>query len=329
MKLREPTTDSFPPDPGEIPVAADRPWRDVALVALATALLTTLAIRFQWSERLYAVSRLWESLQLDELALALLLLSVGLMWLAWRRFAHARRALRARQFAERRLAQVLADNRRLAQEQLRIQENERKHLARELHDELGQYLQAIKLDALTIAENDEEAPARGAADAIVRSVDHLHEVVGAMIARLRPVALDELGLSAAIEHCVDVWRQRLTHTRFEVSIEGGFDDLEESLAVTVYRVIQEALTNVYKHAGAARVELRLRRVDSALLAGREELQLMVTDDGRGMRADPRPPRFGLSGMRERVELAGGRFQLHSAPGEGVRIDAHLPLTVAS
>ncbi len=323
-KPDDPTTESLPPESGIFPAAPDAPWRDVAWVLIATAASIALSIRYQVSERLYAVTRTFESVQLDELPLGLLVLTVGLMWLAWRRFRHAGRALAAREIAEARLAGALADNRRLAQEHLRIQEDERKHLARELHDELGQYLNAIKLDALALRgwQGLDPDPRAGAgAGAIVRSVDHLHEVVTGMIARLRPVGLDELGLIAAVEHCVDQWQQRLSGTRFALSVEGDFDDLEENLALTVYRVIQEALTNVSKHSHAAHVELELYRG--------EELRLLVADDGIGMTAESPTPRFGLRGMRERVELAGGRLLLSSAPGRGLRLEARLPIAATA
>jgi two-component system, NarL family, sensor histidine kinase UhpB len=104
----------------------------------------------------------------------------------------------------------ITENRLLAQENSRIQEMERKHPARELHDELGQYLNAIKLDSVSIRESGVDAEfSSNAAHAIIRAVDRVHGVISDMIGRLRPVGLDELGLVAAIEHCVDHWRQHL------------------------------------------------------------------------------------------------------------------------
>ncbi len=326
-KPPDPTTESFPPEPGIFPVPPDAPWRDVAVVIAATAACTVLADRYQLSERLYALTRTFEYVQLDELPFSLLALTLGLMWLAWRRFRHAGRALAAHRHAEARLAGVLAENRRLAQEHLRIQENERKHLARELHDELGQYLNAIKLDALALrGPPGADTGAEVGAAAIVRSVDHLHEVVSAMIARLRPVGLDELGLIAAIEHCVDQWQQRQGGTRFSLAVEGDFDELDENLAVTVYRIVQEALTNVSKHAHATQVEveLQLERGPAAAGAG-DRLRLRIEDDGVGMTEAVPAQRFGLRGMRERVELAGGLLTLRSAPGQGLCLEARLPL----
>ena len=301
-------------------------WRDTAAVAALALASIAISIRFDLNEALYRFTRRGEGFQLDELPIGLLVLSIGLMWLTWRRYRQARRELEARQLAESRLLDALAQNRKLAQQNFRIQEDERKHLARELHDELGQYLNVIKLDAVSISENG-GADARLALDAsraIVRAVDHVHAVVGDMVARLRPVGFDELGLAAAIEHCIDQWRPRLPDTRFELSVRGEFEDLSEPLSLTLFRLVQEGLTNIYKHANAKRARIVLERIKSAL-NGTEELLLTVADDGGGMQSVNRNFRFGLSGMRERVEMQGGTFVLASAPGGGLHFEARLPI----
>lgn len=311
-------------DSGLSSAAHESPWRDTAIVAAITIAAFFLSAHFQFNETLYALTRDWEYFQADELPLGMLVLSMGLIWLAWKRYAEARRELHARRIAEAKLAGVLLDNRRLAQESLRIQEVERKHLARELHDELGQYLNAIKLDAVSIVDGGGDA--RFSIDtslAIIRTVDHVHRAVSDMIGRLRPVGLDELGLVAAIEHCVDQWGQRIPNTRILLAVEGNFEDLAEPLNLTVYRLIQEGLTNIYKHAGAARAEISLRRAVS-IRNGVDEVLLTVADDGCGMETGARRTRFGLSGMRERVEMSGGTFMLTSEPGGGVRFEACLP-----
>jgi signal transduction histidine kinase len=300
---------------------------EAALVVGVAALSIVLAAHFQLTETLYALTRHWEYIQLDELPVGLLVLAAGLIWLSWRRNRQALRQLQARQLAEARLAGVLSENRKLAQENLRAQELERKRMARELHDELGQYLNAIKLDAMAISESG-----GGGGDtqfsvttslSIIRSVDHVHGAVSDMIRRLRPVGLDELGLAAAIENCVDHWRQRLPRTHFSLTIRGDLLALHESLTLTVYRLIQEGLTNIYKHAGARQVDILVERRDTDR-TGTDELVLTVTDDGRGMDPASHTMGFGLSGMRERVEMAGGTFLLESAPGRGMSFSATLP-----
>lgn len=301
------------------------PRRDIAVVIGITLLSIILSDYFDLNEALYAFTRRFERFQLDELPIGALVLLICLMWLSWRRYEQARGEIRARRLAESKLADALAENRQLAQETLRIQENERKHLARELHDELGQYLNAIKLDAVSIAAGagmDAEL-SNSASISIVRAVDHVHRAVSGMIGRLRPVALDDLGLVAAIEHCVGQWRQRLPDTRFTLSVRGNFEGLSERLNLTLYRLIQEGLTNIYKHAKARQAAIELERIES-IGDDVDEVRLTVADDGCGMGSSAPDSRFGLSGMRERVEMAGGSFVLTSASGRGTRLEARLP-----
>jgi signal transduction histidine kinase len=144
-----------------------------------------------------------------------------------------------------------------------------------------------------------------------------------MIGRLRPVGLDELGLVAAIEHCVDQWRQRLPNTHFSLALRGDFDRLSESLTLTLYRLIQEGLTNIYKHADARHVDIVLQRLTCAP-AGPDELLLTVADNGRGLAPGADTSGYGLSGMRERVEMAGGTFSMSSARNRGFSFEARLP-----
>jgi len=300
------------------------PWRDIMVVIGITALSIIVSVYFNLNEALYTLTRRGERYQIDELPIGVLVLVICLTWLWWRRYAQARRELHGRRIAEARLGVALAENRQLAQENIRIQEIERKHLARELHDEFGQYLNAIKLDAVSICESAGHEPelSTNASQSIIRSVDHVHRAVSGMIGRLRPIGLDELGLAAAIEHCVDYWRQRLPDTRLMLSIPGNLEDLSESMNLTLYRLIQEGLTNISKHAKAKQAEISLERIESAERLS--ELRLTVADDGCGMEPGTRTSRFGLSGMRERVEMAGGRFILQSAPGQGLCFVAQLP-----
>jgi two-component system, NarL family, sensor histidine kinase UhpB len=301
------------------------PWRDIAVVIGITALSIVVSVHFNLNEALYALTRREERFQIDELPTGMLVLTICLMWLSWRRYVHALREVRARRVAEARLGDVLAENRQLAQENLRIQEVERKHLAQELHDELGQYLNAIKLDAVSIRESHgrDAKCSTDASQSIIDAVDHVHGAVSNMIGRLRPVGLDELGLVAAIEHCVDQWRQRLPDTQFELSVDGHFEDLSEPLNLTVYRLIQEGLTNVYRHANARHAQVSLQRSSSGQ-SNIDELRLTVADDGCGMEPTTRTGRFGLRGMRERTDMAGGTFTLESTPGRGLRFEVHLP-----
>ena len=299
------------------------PWRDVALAVAITLGCAVLAAYFELSEAVFQYTRRWERLQLDEWPIAAFVLALCFVWISWRRYRQALAQLEARRAAETRLAAALAENRELAQQHLHMREAEAKHLARELHDELGQYLNAIKLDAVAIRESApaNDSPAALAAARTVNAVDHVHAVVNDMIRRLRPAGLDELGLVAALENCVDHWRQRLPGTDFTLSLSGSLDDLGETVNLTIYRLIQEGLTNTFKHAAARRIDINLSRARDVLLT--------LADDGRGMDPAVRGAGFGLSGMKERVELLGGTFTIESSPSHGFAIEARIPAASAT
>jgi two-component system, NarL family, sensor histidine kinase UhpB len=294
-------------------------WRDTLVVALATAVMAALCAQFDFSEALRRWTAPWERFQLDELPAVLVVLAAGLAWFAARRYAEAGRELRRREIAESQLAAALIDNRRLSQQYVRLQEAERKSLARELHDELGQYLNVIKLDAVAFREGH-TAGLRERAEAIVANCNHIHAALTSLIRQLRPVGLDELGLAAALEHCVDTWRSRLPEVGLELKLVGELGDLPESAALTVYRVLQEGLTNVAKHAAAGHVTLQVERT-------REFIGITIADDGIGFDTQVPTQGLGLIGMRERVAALAGHLEVTSAPGKGFQLRARIPAAI--
>jgi signal transduction histidine kinase len=208
---------------------------------------------------------------------------------------------------------------------LGAQEAERRHLARELHDELGQYLNAISLDAGRIRDlsAQREPEVHRLALALMQSANHVYREIGGMIRRLRPIGLDEFGLPTALEHCVESWRERLPQASFTLTVDGDFSELTDALNITLYRLVQEGLTNVSKFARASRVEIYLVRAPGD--KGRAgEIVVTMADDGPGM--DLAKPRrgLGLIGMRERVEALGGEFHIASTPGDGFLFCARVP-----
>jgi two-component system, NarL family, sensor histidine kinase UhpB len=301
-------------------------WQDTIVVALATTIMGALCVQFDFSEALRRWTAPWERFQLDELPAVLLVLAAGLAWFAARRYGEAGRELRRRKLAEAQLEAALTDNRRLSQQYVRLQEAERKSLARELHDELGQYLNVIKVDAVGIRDGSLSGAAilceRG--EAIVANCNHIHAALTALIRQLRPVGLDELGLGAALEHCIDTWRPRLPGVRLDLILEGEFDNLGETVTLTVYRVVQEALNNIAKHASAERVTLQLERARSDT-PGRDFITITIADDGVGSDTRAPTPGLGLIGMRERVAALAGRLEVTSAPGRGFELKAQIPV----
>jgi two-component system, NarL family, sensor histidine kinase UhpB len=300
--------------------------RDAVLVAIVTVGAWVLCAVFNVTERLHHLTAPYERYQLDELPSMLLALGVGLTWFATRRYGEARQEIARRKRAEAQLAAALADNRRLAQQYVELQEAERKALARELHDELGQYLNVIKLDAVGLRDDQRALPPamQQRAGAIVENCNHIHGALATLIRELRPAGLDELGLAAAVEHCVQTWRTRLAGVSLGLSISGDFTTLPESMAVTLYRLVQEAMTNVAKHSAARHVTIHLKRAADGALGG-ERVEVTVADDGVGTAAGLPTRGLGLIGMRERVMALRGELVLASTPGRGFELAARIPV----
>jgi signal transduction histidine kinase len=301
---------------------------DAALIVVTAVAAWLLCGFFNVTETLRHLTAPYERYQLDELPSMLLVLGLGLTWFATRRYREARQEIARRVLAEGQLSAALADNRRLAQQYVELQEAERKALARELHDELGQYLNVIKLDAVGLRDDQRASTMtmRQRASVIVENCNHIHGALATLMRELRPAGLDELGLAAAVEHCVQMWRTRLPDVSLGLSIRGDFTSLPESMAVTSYRLVQEALTNVAKHAGARHVSVILERPASD--SAGESIEVIVADDGVGT-APAIPTRgLGLIGMRERVMALQGKLVFTSAPGQGFELSAWIPVPSA-
>ncbi|WP_061168896.1 ATP-binding protein [Caballeronia hypogeia] len=294
-------------------------WRDLACVIGIALIAGALFAHFDFSEHVYWLTRRAERFDVDELPPTLLVLALGFAWFAWRRFREAQSEVSRRRALEEEAEHLLAENRRLASQAIAAQETERRHLARELHDELGQYLNAMSLDAGRIRDLSagREAEIHRLSLALMQSATHVYREIGGMIRKLRPIGLDEFGLPTALEHCVDGWRERLPEATFSLAVDGDFDNLSDALNITLYRLVQEGLTNVSKFARNARVEIYLARAP-------EEIVVTMADDGPGV--DLAKPRRGLGivGMRERVEALGGEFQIASEPGGGFLFCARVP-----
>jgi len=253
-----------------------------------------------------------------------LVVAISLIWFSSRRYFEAKRQLRLRRTAEAQLEQALAENKRLAQQYVDMRENERKALARDLHDELGQYLNAIKLDAVSIRESMTAPPGtHDLSRAMIANIDRVYDVVTGLIRQLRPVGFDDLGVAAALEHCVDDWRSRLPLTAIELSTTGDFETLDETRGLVLYRLVQEALTNIARHAHATRVEIRITAARAA--DPKRCIEILIADNGAG--TDLGAPRLGLGlvGMRERVSALGGSITLASERGAGFQVKATLPM----
>ena len=201
-----------------------------------------------------------------------------------------------------------------------VQEEERSRIARELHDDLGQSLTALKMDVTGLLAKSEQQYGRSpTANRILRTLESMVTAVQRISSELRPSILDDLGLVAAIESEAKLFEER-TGIECELSLPPD-TPIEPHCATAIYRIVQEALTNVARHSNASRVEIRLRRRT-------EELLLEIRDDGRGMTSDEvtNPLSLGVVGIRERADLVGGTVQFEGVAGRGTIVSVRIPVS---
>jgi len=229
---------------------------------------------------------------------------------------------------ERKLAaqtefELLQQNRDLVRQLMRVQEEDRRMLARDLHDELGQLLTSIMVRAEYIVRHADDAEICVKAGEIVRDTKASFDAEHAMLLKLRPATLDALGLAAALTEMADRWEKQ-TDIVCSLRIEGEIDHLDETHTIAIYRLVQEALTNAHRHGKATRVEVVVRNMPPH--AGRKGKVLVeISNNGKGLRVQHIHKGMGIIGMRERIHALGGTFLLTDMPRDGVRIEAELPI----
>ena len=295
-------------------------WRrDLWGVVLVTLGCYVVSSELELHERYFAVLARYERWQADELPLSLLVLACGMAWFAFRRRRDAQDELRRREQAEAHVSALLAHNRELSQGLIALQESERLALARELHDELGQSCTAIRAETAWLRHCDgaDRAGMLAAAARADVAAQNLYQLVRDLLRRLRPANLDTLGLVAAVQELCEAWEER-SGVACIFHHEGMDALLADTINVTVYRVTQEALTNVMRHARASSVKVLLTRRDPAGVC------LTIQDDGRGMDVAAASRGLGLLGATERAAAVGGALEVHSALGTGVRVLLRIP-----
>jgi two-component system, NarL family, sensor histidine kinase UhpB len=234
------------------------------------------------------------------------------------------------------LARVSAENTRLVRQLMNVQEEERAQIARDLHDEMGPPLFCIRANVSALSE---KMPGRAQVNqtvlAIGEQAESIQNLLRRLLQRLRPAGLGELGLAEALRALVASWRS--AHPELEISLNASddFSSVDENIGLAAYRVIQEGLTNVFRHASATKASVAVdyvvaNHLESAdgTVEETEALRATVEDNGSGV-----PEKFqkglGLTGMSERVRACGGRLSVTMGqPGLGTRIEAIFPLTHA-
>ena len=308
-----------------LPPPARKTATDLVFICLAVVVCFVVSAQLDVSELMATFFKRHESLQLDEWLLSFLVFSIGLCWFAFRRHAETKNALLERITAEQKVAELLRHNRDLSQALIRVQEDERRALARDLHDEFGQNCTAIRTDANYIfnARADDAAGVLASAKRIDHAAQTLHALCRDMLGRLRPPVLDSLGLHAAIQELCETWEEQTGVACFFFPKAFSLA-VSDDIAVTCYRLVQEALTNVTRHAGAGKV-----RIDLFDNTDINTIQLRIEDDGCGI-SEPEGYVLGLGivGMRERVAALHGEIELKHLQGRGLTIEVTLPLTQA-
>jgi two-component system, NarL family, sensor histidine kinase UhpB len=217
--------------------------------------------------------------------------------------------------------QALAENRELTQIiQARIEE-ERGAIARELHDEMGQQVTAIKSAGLAIARKamGQDTMIEQSARLVMDCADKIYEGVHRLISKLRPLALDRFGLKDALQDMVDDWRLLHTDVTLHLITSGNFDGFDEEISTAVYRIVQEAVNNALRHAQASRIDVKVH-------ATTDFLQLEVLDNGNGvLEKFLSPGHYGVIGIKERAQALEGFFELENVETAGIRLGVKLPI----
>jgi two-component system, NarL family, sensor histidine kinase UhpB len=225
------------------------------------------------------------------------------------------------------LGDLKRDNSELAERVFAAQDEERQVIAHELHDEFGPHLFGLRASAAVLAKKVGDDPAaRAAASAIEAQVEALQSQNRRILADLRPAALEELGLTEALEALVAHWRRAEPSVALSLDVDPRVETMSDRASLMAYRFVQEATTNAFRHSRATQIDVSLRfetpvigpSEDDGGLAG---LVIRVADDGRGLQGETAG--MGLAGMRDRVRLLGGQVTIGSPPVGGVVVDARF------
>ncbi|MEQ1577938.1 MAG: ATP-binding protein [Hyphomicrobium sp.] len=223
------------------------------------------------------------------------------------------------------------ENRRLSSGIVRAQDIERREIARELHDELGPYLFSIRASGSVLKASFEQSASPEAVKAaqqtgeIIDQIDALQQTNRRVLRRLSPIGLAELGLEGAVRALIDMLSRNQSEAKVSLDIQAALAGLDETACLTIYRVVQEGLTNALRHAGATTVSVEILSVPRTQ-SGRDSdaISIAVRDNGEGF-LDETQEGFGLKGMRERVSALGGALTIRRLTHGGTRLEAFVPV----
>jgi two-component system sensor histidine kinase UhpB len=230
---------------------------------------------------------------------------------------------------------TISENQRLAKRIICIQDEERKDLARELHDELGPYLFAIRAGASTIKSELERGGGKPkllhTCDTLLERIETMQHMNRRVLHKLRPIGLDAFGLEANLVSLVAMWRENHPDTAIALNVSDATPERDETSNLTIYRIVQEGLTNAFRHADATAIEIVVEASDPGhdmpgtprRGSARASVHVTVTDNGRGL-AEEVTPSYGITGMTERVWATGGEMRIFNRASGGVTLEAWVP-----
>jgi two-component system sensor histidine kinase UhpB len=232
------------------------------------------------------------------------------------------------------LESTVSENKRLIQRLVQVQDEERKDLARELHDEFGPYLFAVRA-AVTALKNeirrgtDDGAKLLSGCDTLVGHVETMQRMNRNVLQKLRPIGLEEYGLKSKLASLLGLLRESDPEVVVQLTIDDDLPRGDESSTLTIYRLVQEGLTNAMRHAGATNIEIAVEVSSDGVPpdvrdAGNPVVHVSVADNGRGL-PETAKLSYGIAGMGERVWASGGVMRLTNGMDGGARLDAWVPV----
>lgn len=239
------------------------------------------------------------------------------------RFLVVEQDITALKHAEEMQRKLLEDNRRLAHNLIQVQEDERRALARSLHDNLGQILTSINTTAFRISKKVNIPKIQEMAEHIRENIQTAFDVNHELLLKLRPSTLDALGLEGALVELAMYWQQH-AGTTCALHADSKINQLSEVYAITIYRLVQEGMTNAIRHGDARHIDLFINVISG--LSGLAMVYLRISDDGKGADQNVLASGLGTIGMRERTQALGGMFTLNASPHGGIEIEAIIPVS---
>lgn len=295
---------------------------DILIISITTLLLFFIARYFNLSEQLFNWSRMWEQYQADELLFPIIGFSIGLIWFSSRRYQEAK-------IESFKNTDLLLENRRLVRTLIETQERERLFLAQELHDVFAQYLTALRsqADLIQTVSGDDKVTINNTAQQINNTVTKLHLVTRSLLKNLRPPLLD-FGVAIAIEDLVTEWQKSNTRIQCQLKFHGDELKLNKEELLTLYRSIQEGLSNISKHSKANHVDIILSFHDQVPHSPNEVSLQIINNGETSIDIHKINSGLGLIGIRERVSILNGDFDIRPHHPEGSELTLRFSLNSA-